>query len=133
MPQPYAHLLPVDVAVWDRFLAKFGAEYDLLEYDIRVGLGRDPGDDYPENIRNMALDLSYRRIDCVAHSKGLITVIEITHSAGFKALGQIYGYPILYTLTYLPVWPVRAMLVAGEIQSDIENVLLSLGIRYEVV
>lgn len=133
MSRKFAHLLPVDVEVWERFLVKHGLEYSLLEYDIRVGLGRDPGGIYPENIRKMAFDLSYRRIDCVAHRGDSITVIEITHSAGFKALGQIYGYPILYTLTFQPHLPIKSLLVCGEIQSDIVPVLDSLGVKYEVV
>lgn len=133
MPQKFAHLLPVDVAVWQRFLDRFGTDYSLIEYDVRVGLGRDPGAAYPDNIRNMALDLSYRRVDCVAHTPTGIIVIEVTHSAGFKALGQIYGYPILYSLTFHPLLPVKPLLVCGSIQSDIKPVLDSLGIPYAIV
>lgn len=133
MPQKFAHLLPIDVEVWLRFLNQYGSDYTLFEYDVRVGLGRDPGSDYPGNIRQMALDLSFRRIDCVAHRPTEITVIEITHSAGFKALGQIYGYPILYVLTYPPHLPVKPLLVCGEIQSDLKPVIDSLKVPYVVV
>lgn len=133
MPRRFAHLLEVDVAVWERFLTLHKDAYNLLEYDIRVGLGRDPGPQYPKNIRNMALDLSYRRIDCVAHTDRAIVVIEITHSAGFKALGQIYAYPILYTLTFQPNFPVHQLLVCGSLQSDIKPVIETLGIPYVTV
>lgn len=133
MPQKFAHLLPIDVEVWIRFLNQFGDHYELFEYDIRVGLGRDPGSDYEKNIRQMALDLSLRRIDCVAHTPTEITVIEITHSAGFKALGQITGYPILYALTFSPLLPIKPLLVCGELQSDIKPLIESLNIPYVVV
>lgn len=133
MHHPYAHLLPPDVPVWERYLDIHRSAYDLLEYDVRVGLGRDPGAQYPQNIRLMALDLSYRRIDCVAHSHGVITVIEITTIAGFKAIGQIVSYPLLYTLTYSPNFPVRAMLVCESLQSDIKPVIQTLGIPYVTV
>jgi len=133
MPQKFAHLLPIDVEVWLRFLNQFGDHFELFEYDIRVGLGRDPGSDYEKNIRQMALDLSLRRIDCVAHTPTEITVIEITHSAGFKALGQITGYPILYALTFPPLLPIKPLLVCGELQSDIKPIIESLNIPYVVV
>ena len=133
MSAPYAHLLPVDVAVWERFLAIHKGDYTLFEYDVRVGLGRDPGFEFESNIRQMALDLSYRRIDCVAHKPTEITVIEITHSAGFKALGQVNGYPILYALTFMPHLPIKSLLVCATIQSDIVPVLESLRVQYEVV
>ena len=133
MPQKFAHLLPIDVEVWLRFLNQFGDDYHLLEYDVRVGLGRDPGMAYDDNIRQMALDLSLRRIDCVAHKGTHITVIEITHSAGFKALGQVTGYPILYALTYPPLLPIKPLLVCGELQSDIKPIIDSLNVPYVVV
>lgn len=133
MHAQFAHLLPNVTVVWKRFLALHGLEYSLLEYDIRVGLGRDPGDIYPENIRKMAIDLSYRRIDCVAYQPNLITIIEITPSAGFTALGQIYSYPILYALTFQPHLPLKALLVCEDVQSDIVPVLDSLMINYVVV
>lgn len=133
MPQKFAHLLPIDVEVWLRFLNQYGEDYELFEYDVRVGLGRDPGVDYEENIRQMALDLSLRRIDVVAHTPTSITVIEVTHSAGFKALGQITGYPILYALTFPPLLPIKPLLVCGEIQSDIKPIIESLKIPFVVV
>lgn len=133
MPQAYAHLLPEDVEVWKRFLSTKNSSYFLLEYDVRVGLGRDPGTEYDPNIRQMALDLSLRRIDCVAHGPEVITVIEITHTAGLKAVGQMVSYPILYKLTYVPHLPVTALLVAGELQSDVEAVLVAAGLKYVLV
>ena len=39
--QKYPHLLPVDVPVWERFLSLFGDMYKSIDYDIRVGHGRD--------------------------------------------------------------------------------------------
>lgn len=133
MPQKFAHLLPVDVEIWLRFLNRFGKDYELFEYDVRVGLGRDPGTDFDEKMRQMALDLSLRRIDCVAHRPTDITVIEVTHSAGFKALGQVTGYPILYALTFPPLLPIKPLLVCGEVQSDIKPIIESLRIPYVVV
>lgn len=133
MPQKFAHLLPVDVEVWLRFLNLYGSDYQQFEYDVRVGLGREVGSDFEDNIRKMALDLSMRRIDCVAHRSTDITVIEVTHSAGFKALGQITGYPILYALTFPPLLPIKPLLVCGDIQSDLLPIIQSVNIPYVIV
>lgn len=133
MGRPYAHLLPPDVPVWERYLDKYGDVYTHLEYDIRVGLGRDPGPGFEQNMRNMALDLSLRRIDAVGFSPRAITVIEITHSAGMTALGQLRAYPTLYRLTFMPSLPIQPLLVAGGLQSDIQVVLQDEQIPYVVV
>lgn len=133
MPRRFAHLLPLDVVVWERYLSRYGQNYSMFEYDVRVGLGRDPGSDYSDNIRSMGLDLSMRRIDCVCHKQSSITVVEVTHTAGFKALGQIYGYPILYVLTFQPSLPVKSLLVCEKIQSDLRPVLDSLEVNYLLI
>ena len=129
----YPHILPPDVPVWERYLAKYRHRHDLIEYDIRVGMGRDPGPEYAENMRAMALDLSYRRIDAVGHSSGHITTIEITKTAGMTALGQVQVYPVLYKLTFMPSLPIISLLVAEEFESDIRVTADQLGVVYVLV
>jgi len=129
----YPHLLPPDVPVWERFLNKHGSIYSRIDYDVRVGSGRDPGDRYPENIRQMALLLSQRRIDAVGHAADHIDIIEITANAGLKAIGQLQTYPILYQNTYHPNRPLRPVLVAESIQSDIDDILQKLGVTVYLV
>lgn len=130
MPRKFAHLLPEDAEVWQRFLDTLGNKYDRFEYDVRVGLGRDPGPDFDDNIRKMGTDLSLRRIDAVGFTQDTITIFEVTRAAGFKALGQIFGYPILYALTFMPTQTIMRSIVCEEIQTDLRPVLDSLGIVY---
>lgn len=129
----YPHLLPDDINVWLRFLDKYGSDYDNFDYDVRIGTGRDPGRNYNDNIRQMAIGLSQRRIDAVGHRPGLITIIEITTSAGLKAIGQLESYPILYRQTYSPNIPINCLLVAESIQSDIITILINKGIPYAIL
>lgn len=129
----YPHLLPPDVPVWERYLASVGGQHELIEYDIRVGLGRDPGPAYSANIRAMALDLSFRRIDAVAHNRGEIVVIEVTTAIGMTALGQIQVYPILYRLTFMPSLPICGLLVAEGFESDLRVVADQMGVEYVLV
>lgn len=129
----YPHILPPDVPVWERYLARGGDRHHLIEYDVRVGLGRDPGSGYPENIRAMALDLSFRRIDAVAHDPSYITVIEITTAIGMAALGQVRVYPILYKLTFMPSLPIFSLLVAEKFESDMQVAADQMGVAYVLV
>lgn len=128
----YPHLLPVDIPVWERWLDLHRFEYDQIEYDVRVGEGRPAPPFYPVNIQKMALDLSMRRIDAVAHTPTEIVVIEITKRAGLKAVGQLLVYPILYRLTFDPPVGIRPLLVAEEINTDIEAPLKALHLDYEL-
>lgn len=126
----FPHLLPVDADIWRQHLEAHFSEYSQLEYDVRVGDGRDPGPGFDRNMRDMAYALSCRRIDVVAHVGSGLQIIEVTHSAGFTAIGQLISYPILYRDTYPGGAPLRPILVAGEIQTDITPVLERLGIMY---
>lgn len=118
--KPYTHLLPKDKVVWERFLDEHAVRYSSIEYDVRVGDGRDPGPDYPDNIRRMAVQLSQRRIDAVGHATNHTALIEITTTAGIKAFGQCKVYPILYALAHPNVQPLHMILVAERLATDVE-------------
>lgn len=119
----YPHLMPDDIPVWERFLAEHEADYDHLEYDVRVGEGRPAPIDFPEPLRHMALDLSRRRIDAVGFTSATIDIIEITRLIDLKAVGQVIAYPVLYRQTYLPLQALRSVLVGEKYNTDIQPVL----------
>lgn len=129
----YPHLLPQDAAVWDRFLALHGSEYITIDYDIRVGDGRDPGPETPDNLRSMALDLSMRRIDAVGDTGDQIHIIEITRVAGLKALGQLLAYPTLYATRFPTTKPIIPILVAESFDSDCKPAFDTHKIAYHLV
>ena len=133
MPRPkYPHLLPIDCEVWDLWLRTHQYQYESFDYDVRVGEGRDPGPEFPDYIRQMAIANSQRRIDAIGYAGNRIDLFEITHSAGLRAVGQCVTYPILYRQTYNPGLHTRMYLVAGRLHTDIEVVLRSLPIRFVV-
>ncbi len=129
----YPHLLPPDIPVWERYLAKYGHQFSEIDYDIQVGKGRDPGDDFQPNIRNMALNLSRRRIDAVVTLPGKILIIEITTLADMVAVGQMILYPILYQQTYNPIWPIEPLLICERLGSDIEPALRAAEIPWVTI
>lgn len=126
----YPHLLTPDVPVWEAFLAAFGDNYTEIDYDVRVGQGRPAGPGFDPAIQKDALDLSMRRIDAVAHAADTVDIIEITRIADLKAIGQLFTYPLLYAQTYHPATPIRAVLVAERLRTDILTVLESYQIAY---
>lgn len=126
----FPHLLKEDALVWQRYLSAESQKYSSIDYDVRVGLGRDPGPRFKSTLRSMAVDLSMRRIDAVGYNSTGIVIIEVTRSAGITAVGQLLAYPILYQQTYFPDRPLSVLLVAEEIQTDLEPVFQQLNIPY---
>lgn len=133
MPREYPHLLSVDVPVWEAFLTTHAPDFTIIDYDVRVGEGRDPGEDFEQNIRGMALDLSKRRIDAVGHLPGEIWIMEITTVADMRAIGQLITYPGLYRMTYRPAFPLIPVLICAKLDQDLQKVLAETPIRvYQV-
>lgn len=129
----YPHLLPHDIEVWERWLGLYGSQYTHFDYDVRVGQGRDPGENYAPNMRQMGIDLSQRRIDAVGHQKDRITIIEITTAAGLKTIGQIFTYPVLYQRKFHPLKPLRSLIVCSSVQDDMRPALTAHNIQTDVV
>jgi len=129
----FPHLLPVDIAVWERFLALHGKAYSKFDYDVRVGVGRDPGDIVPETIRIMAVKLSQRRIDAVGWTPNRLDIIEITTDAGLTAIGQLEAYPRLYKAKFQPTTSLRPVLVCESIQTDLQTTLDELDVVVYIV
>jgi len=131
--RPYPHLLPDDIAVWERYLDKHPDLYDNIDYDIRVGDGRDPGPDHSDTMRRMALDLSRRRIDAIGYNGDGITLIEITRRAGLTAIGQLFAYPILYKTSFPTDRTVTMLLVCEQLATGVQPVLEAHAIKWEIV
>lgn len=115
----YPHLLDDDIDLWVEYLNSIAPKYSTIDYDVRVGGGRDPGPKHSPNIRQMAIDLSQRRIDAVGHLTDAIHIIEITRHAGLKALGQLTVYPALYTETFHPTKQLVTVLLCREVGTDV--------------
>lgn len=129
----YPHLLPDDIALWEDFLTQHSAQFTQFEYDVRVGEGRQAADYYPDQIRKMALDLSMRRIDAIGYTEAETFLIEITVSAGLKAIGQIITYPLLYKQTFPTATNLHPLLVARQLEPDIRPALIEHQIDYILI
>lgn len=133
IPKRFPHILPPDVPVMIRWLIKHKDDILWLDMDVRVGEGRPAPPDTPSNLKQMALDLSKRRIDLVAGFQQHIAIVEITRNAGFTAVGQLLVYPPLYRQTFSPGLEVVPILVCEEIQPDVASIISQYGIKYELV
>ena len=133
MPRHFPHLLPLDRELWIDFLDLPANVYKDYQYDVKVGDGRDPGPDFPDHIRQMALNISRRRIDAIGFTGTTPTIIEISTNAGLTQLGQLMAYPCLYKIQIPESPEPQRLLVAREIETDIEPVLRNQRIPFLIV
>lgn len=127
------HLLSADAALLQDYLNLYPDRYSSIDFDVHVGLGRDPGPEFIPSIRNMAIHLSQRRIDALGFRPGQIDIIEVTLSAGIRALGQLLAYPQLYQFSFQPIVPLHPVLIARAFSTDAEPLFSRHGIETHII
>jgi len=96
-PRPFFHMLPDDVAIWERFLAHYEDEFEEYRYDVLVGPRVDLSEvELEEPLRELAERLLAIRIDVVARRGHEHWLVEVKPEAGLSALGQILAYEFYY-------------------------------------
>lgn len=126
-------LLPREILVLRSWLKQHESEYDRFDFNVRLGSGFDPGPTYQQNIRDMAIANTQKRVDAVGFKGSQATLIEVKDRAGFSAIGQIVGYFHLWKAAH-PLDPDPKMLmVANRVVDDIMPVLVGSGIELNLV
>lgn len=128
----YPHLRPEDIRVWEKFISKYPDFFKEVEYDSKVGIGRDYSM-YPESrIRKDMEYLSKKRVDVIGYSDDSIYVIELKPKADLKAIGEAMGYAELVRDKVGPTKRVVPMIITDVEIPDMERVCSKLGVIYIV-
>jgi len=124
----YPHMMPYDVAIWERFIENNPNAYEKCIYDFPVGSLPDFDTTLDVGAGSTAQALYKKRIDVVGLNGDKVDIIELKPNASASALGQVLAYVELYkrdvSMTPVP----RAVLITDTIRSDMEQLALALGV-----
>lgn len=129
----YPHMFPRDIAVWERFLDKYGELYEGFYYDVICGKEVKMHPNWEDPYRKDAYILSKLRIDAVGEKSDGIDIIEVKPRGTMGSMGQLLTYKEHYTAEWHPQRPVRMVLVVAEIDPNIISLTEKYGIVYIVV
>jgi hypothetical protein len=129
----YPHMFPLDKAVWERFIAKYGPMYLGFQYDVTCGITSSEYGKLADPYKKDATILSKLRIDAVGEAPSTMDIIEVKPKGNMAAIGQLLTYKQHYTNDYKPVKPVRMVLVCENIDPNIIQLAEDNGIVYIVV
>ena len=115
-------MLAPDIPVWYRFLQEHASSFTHLYYDCLLGgpVGSPP--DEQEPMDRMWRALTSKRADVIAETETEVWLIEVASTPGMRSLGQLLTYHSLWTEDPKISKPVRLVLVANELDPDIEPV-----------
>ncbi|MBA7624889.1 hypothetical protein ES703_32303 [subsurface metagenome] len=117
----YPHMVREEIELWKRFLAKRGKTFDRYDYDVHVGKGVGKLPWLTEPYSRMAISLSQKRIDVVAHKNNVVYIIELKNVADLQAIGQLEGYKTLYQDKYINSVIGGCIIVCSEADQDVER------------
>lgn len=115
------------------WIRQFGKDYDSLDFNVRLGVGRPLSDGLSPEIQQQQTMLSQRRADIVGHVGAFIDIIEVKDRASLGALGQLRGYQHLWSEDNPQIIVRRLIVVARDVAPDVANVFNREGIEFRVV
>ncbi len=129
----YPHMMPEDVAIWERFIARYPDAYDGCEYDVPVGTLPNFDVKLSEGTEDQTYKLYKKKIDVVAYSKEDIDIIELKPNAGASAVGQIKMYRSLFIKEFSPPIAPRCIIITDKVSDDVREFAREEGVLFTVV
>jgi hypothetical protein len=133
MSLKYPHMMPDDIPVWERWLAAFHVPGTDYAYDVKVGESITTPEDFPEPYATMGKLLAKKRIDVVLTFPDRIVVAEVKKKAGWTAIGQLLGYPLLFDREYSTDLPITGLLICESLTLDTQTILDTYKLPYIIV
>lgn len=129
----YPHMMPEDVAVWERFIDQNPGWFESCEYDFPVGKVPDfVTADATGDAATMER-LYKKKIDVVGKWNDVVTLIELKPICSTSTIGQILGYKHLYVRDIAATPEPAAMVICGEASEDVKEFAVALGVEVIVV
>jgi hypothetical protein len=129
----YPHMMPEDVAVWERYIAANPDAFDTCEYDFPVGkIPEFVANGTPEDHASMER-LYKKKIDVVARKTNDIYIIELKPQCSSSTIGQVKGYAFLYGRDVKPETTPRVIVICGGASDDVLEHAAAEGVKVIVV
>lgn len=129
----YPHMMPLDVAIWERFIDEFPDAYDYVQYDVKVGKAPEFVSEHEDEAMQKQASLYQRKIDVIGFKDGEIDIIELKPNAGTAALGQVNGYRHLYMRDYSPPETPKAVVITDRLLPEMGELAHLAGVQIVVV
>jgi len=119
----YGSLIPEEILVLETWLESNHARYTKLEFDVHIGLGRDPGSLYSDADRQGWIRKTQKRIDAVLWQDTFPTLVEVKRRATPSALGQLITYRNLWLAEGRSVRIPSLLLICANCDPDLQLAL----------
>lgn len=130
---PPTHLVPFERDLLRRFITEHGNLFESLDFNVRVGGGRDVPPGVEPQFEALWKKLTQKRIDAVGFRPGQVWILEFKGQAGLAALGQTLGYVQLYQRQFRPGSQIVPAIITDLLGPDDEFLFATNGVRIFIV
>jgi hypothetical protein len=127
----YPGMTYVESEITRAWINRHGAEYDEIAFNVRIGVGVDPGEEYTEEIRRMATLITQKRADITARAGDVHTLIEVKIRIAFGVIGQLIGYRELYKRIHPEAAAIKLLAIGRDVVPDAADIIQDQGIAIE--
>src|SRR6266478_2003671 len=131
--QKYPGMAPREVIIFQQWQNEHGSEYDRFDYNVRIGNGTDPGEQYSPSDRAMYIANTQKRIDAVGWKGPQPTIIEVKDRATASCKSQLITYAALWPISFPNTPTPYLLLVTNRFSADMQLVLDRAGIKWNLV
>lgn len=125
-------LTSLESAVAKAWLDKHAAEYDSVEFNVRLGQGILLPSGSPEYLKQYARASTTKRADLILKAGNVATIVEVKVRIGGSALGQLQLYRMLYLNAHPEVNRVLMVAAGQTIEPDVEAILEAHDVKVEL-
>lgn len=129
----YPHMGPADREIWERFITAKPDAFDTCAYDVVVGRGPAEEEIVANGGHPNEVKLYQRKIDVLAATPGILTIIECKPRASTSAIGQIEGYATLFRRDYGYKGTLNLLIITDRLMPEMEFLANNKGVNLIVV
>lgn len=125
----YPHMMPRDIAIWERFLEANPSTFDRVAYDVKVGEGTPMRTVMDGAYGGDVNPLYQRKIDVLAEKDGELFIIEVKPNASSSAIGQVQGYVALFERDFKPAKRVHPIVLTDNLLNEMPFLAKVAGVQ----
>lgn len=124
---------PAESNILRAWLNDHAADFDRIEFDLRLGHGIEPSPDLDPQFQELTRLNSQKRVDAMVWTGDQGVILEVKHRASLAAIGQISGYRLLYLAEHPSEPPPMMRIIALTADGDVLGVAEAYHVTVELV
>ena len=122
----------IETAIARAWLGEHQAEYDTLDFNVRLGKGVEPPAGSADSHKTYIYSSTTKRADMILKQGAAVTIVKIKDRISGGVIGQLHTYAHLYQQANPAATLIHLIAAGRSIQTDISQVFDKFGITIEL-